>query len=102
MTEPVTYPPPVVEVPRIPRDKGEREYHAFLRLLPSLLPTHRGKYVAIHDERVVESGDDKVDLAWRAYEKYGYVAIYVGLVTEQPPPPIRMPSFRELTPEGPR
>jgi hypothetical protein len=28
--------------------KGQREYEAFLRLLPELLPMYRGRYVAIH------------------------------------------------------
>jgi hypothetical protein len=94
MSEPVTYPPPVIEWPPPPRNKWEREYRAFLRLLPELLKSHRGKYVAVHEERAVGSGDDKVDLAWKMYEKYGYVPIYVGLVTDQPLPPSRMPSPR--------
>ena len=34
--------------------KGEREYQAFLRLLPELLPTRGGQFVAIHQGRVVE------------------------------------------------
>lgn len=31
--------------------KFERERRAFFRLLPALLGTHRGQYVAVHDER---------------------------------------------------
>ena len=38
--------------------KGEREYQTFLRLLPQLLGTHRGQYVAIHDGQVVDSDTD--------------------------------------------
>ncbi|MGH7129949.1 MAG: hypothetical protein ACREIV_15365, partial [Planctomycetaceae bacterium] len=37
-------PPPVSEMP-----KWEREKRAFRRLLPSLLSTHGGQYVAVHN-----------------------------------------------------
>ena len=33
MSEPVTYPAPVLDLPRTPQSKWEREYGAFLRLL---------------------------------------------------------------------
>lgn len=94
MSEVVTYPAVQIEWPPPPRNKWEREYRAFLAMLPELLKTHRGKYVAVHEGQVVGSGDDKVALALRAYEKHGYVPIYVGLVAERPLPPERMPSFR--------
>jgi hypothetical protein len=94
MSDVTTYPPPVLGLPPQPENQWQREYRAFLRLLPDLLKTHRGKYVAVHDEQVVDSGDDKVALALRAYEKHGYVPIYVGLVAERPLPPERIPSFR--------
>src|SRR5262249_22792908 len=60
MSQPETLPAPVIDRP--PRHKWEREYRAFLRLLPELLKTHRGKYVAVHEEQVVDSGDDEVAL----------------------------------------
>ena len=72
----------------------ESERRAFLEMHNSLLKTHRGKYVAIHRGRVVESGEDKVALALLAYERHGYVPIYVGLVTDKPRPPVRIPSPR--------
>ena len=90
--EVITYPAPVLEPwtrPDVPTPiqwdpKWEREYAAFQRLLPELLKTHRGKYVAIHDGEVVESGDDQLSVAERAWERVGYVALHVGLVTEHP------------------
>jgi hypothetical protein len=86
--------PPVLTPPPPPNDKWQREQQAFLRLLPSLLQTHRDKYVAIHEGNVVESGDELVDVAMRAYGRYGYVPIYVDLVTDQPQRPVRIPSPR--------
>jgi hypothetical protein len=98
MSDPVTYPAPVLELPGPPENKWEREHLAFLRLLPSLLETHRGKYVAVHDGQVVDSGDDELALASRVWARYGYVPIHVGLVTEQSPPPARAPHYRALRP----
>ncbi len=69
----------------------------FLEMLPDLLQTHRDKYVAVHEGRVVDSGDDKIELGLRAYKKYGYIPIYVGLVSVTPPV-YRMPSIRNLGP----
>jgi hypothetical protein len=83
MSELITLPAPVIELTVSPRTKWEREYQAFRRLLPQLLTTHRGKYVAIHDEQVVDSGDEKLALALRVLDKIGNVAIHVGLVTEE-------------------
>jgi len=57
--------------------------------------THKGKYVAIHEERVVDFGDDKIALALRVYAKFGYVPIYVSEVTEQPRI-VRIPSPRRV------
>lgn len=85
-----------VVLPTPPESKWQREKRAFLRLLPSLLKTHRGKYVVVHDERVVDSGDDEIALAVRAYDRYGYAPIYVGLVTDEPRRVERIPTPRFL------
>lgn len=77
--------------------KGEREYKAFLRLLPQLLPTFRGKYVAIHDEQVIDSDSDDIALVQRVHERVGYVPIHVGLVVD-PLPVLRFPHYREYKP----
>ena len=99
MNEPTTYPPLILDPPQPPANKAERERLAFLRLLPALLQTHRGQYVAIHNEQVVDSGDNELDLADRVWAKHGYVPIHVDLVTDQPRPLARIPHFRVLSRE---
>lgn len=65
--------------------KWVREKEAFRALLPGLLRTHPGQYVAIHDGSVVAAGDDKIAVALKAYESHGYQPMFVGLVTDAPP-----------------
>jgi hypothetical protein len=95
MSKPDLMPAPSVELPVPVETKWQREYRAFLRLLPDLLKTHIGKYVAIHEEQCVDSDEDKIALALRVYARYGYVPIYVGLVTERPEV-VRIPSHRSF------
>jgi hypothetical protein len=83
-----------VKVPAPELTKGQREYQAFLRLLPQLLATHRGQYVAIHDGQVVDQGTDDIALIQRVHARIGYVPIHVGLVTH-PLPVVRIPHYRE-------
>ena len=73
MSDIITMPAPVIEDTAATQTKWEREYHAFRRLLPQLLATHRGRYVAIHQEEVADSGDEKLapctthqSLSWQA------------------------------------
>src|ERR1700680_4373774 len=79
--------------------KGEREYQAFLDLLPQLLASFRGKYVAIHDGQVVDSDTDDIALILRVQARVGYVPIHVGLVTDQQPIH-RIPHYREVRSGG--
>ena len=72
--------------------KWYRERHAFLELLPSLLNTLDGKFVAIHEGQVVGVGEDQVEVALQAYRQFGYLPIYVGLVTDRPKIVTRQPS----------
>jgi hypothetical protein len=60
------------------------------------LQTHRGEYVAIHKGQVVDSDKDDVALTFRVLARVGNVDIHVGLVTDQPPAPSRLPHYREL------
>jgi hypothetical protein len=78
--------PPAIEVhlPEPPLTKFERERRAFYRLLPELLNTHRGQYVAIHEEQVVDSGPERLPVAMRVLERIGPADIYVGLVSVEP------------------
>lgn len=87
-------PAPVLNLAPPPFTKADQEYQAFLGLLPELLKTHRGKYVAIHEGKVIESGDDRLEVIFRALEKAEGASIHVDLVSEQLPPPIRIPHFR--------
>ena len=88
-----------VALPAAKVSKGEREYAAFLRLLPQLLATHRGQYVAIHEGQVVDADADDIALIRRVHARVGYVAIHVGLVTDALPVE-RMPHYREFRPRG--
>ena len=82
-----------------PLAKGKREYAAFLRLLPTLLPEYKGKYIAIHDEQVIDSDVNDIALVQRVHARIGYVPIHVGLVSEQQPL-LRIPHYREYKPSG--
>lgn len=84
---------PTVVLPERTPSKFEREQRAFLRLLPGLLQTHRGQYVAIHDERVTDSGPDRGEVVRRTLDRVR-ADIFVGLVTEQPPSDTRIPGPR--------
>ena len=94
MSEAETLPPPMIQPPPSANDKWGREHGAFLSLRSSLLGSYLGKYVAVHEGRVVESGSDQIEVALRAYAKCGYVPLYVGLVSVSPPKPLRLPSPR--------
>ena len=90
---------PAPTLPQPAEDKWRKEQQAFLRLLPDLLSTHRDQFVAIHEGRVVESGPDKLEVAGKAYARFGYIPIYVSLVTDQRQPLSRIPSPRLRHPE---
>ena len=87
-------PAPRVDCPLPGEGKWNDERRAFQRLRPSLLRSHQGSYVAIHQSKVVDSGKDKVALGLRVYARFGYVPIYVGQVLAHPPPAVRIPSPR--------
>jgi hypothetical protein len=84
-----------VKLPQREPTKFERERRAFLRLLPQLLATHRGRYVAIHEEKVAEVGDDRMEVSMKVWKRVGGVDLYVGLVTDEPEPIARSGLVRE-------
>lgn len=97
MTDTEIMPAPNVTPPSRPVNKLDLEKAAFYRLLPTLLPDYRNKYVAIHDEQVVASGDELAPVALAAYDRCGYQAIYVDLVTDAPAHPVRIPQYKPMS-----
>lgn len=87
---------PLLEVPLPPPQVTpfEQDRRAFLRLLPGLLATHQGNYVAVRNEQVVDADADEEALILRAWSKFGYGSVFVGLVTDQPSRPERLPLYR--------
>ena len=100
VNETTTLPPPVIDMSPPSGGKWQREQAAFRRLLPQLLLTHRGKFVAIHGEVVVDSGDDKLALALHVLDKFGNIDIHVSLVTDDPAPIARSGVRREVRSGG--
>src|SRR5262245_32470457 len=100
MSEVVEFPAPKIEFPEPKVDKFRQEQWAFYCLLGDLLKTHRRQYVAVHNKQVVESSPDKMDVIRRAYQRFGNVPIYVGLVSDAPPPVVRMPRYNFLRRAG--
>ena len=84
MNATTTLPAPAIDPMVFNPSKWEREHAAFVRLLPQLLATHRGKFVAIHDEQMVDSGEEKLALALCVLAKIGNTDIHIGLVTDEP------------------
>src|SRR5207253_1948920 len=100
VSDTITLPPPVINMATPSANKWQREHAAFRRLLPQLLATHRGKFVAIHGEQVVDSGDDKLALALRVLANLGNIDIHVGLVTDEPATIARSGVRREVRSGG--
>jgi hypothetical protein len=94
--ESVTLPVPNAELTSEPCTKWEREYQAFRKLLPELMKTHKGQYVAVHEGKVIDSGDNRLELVFRALAQAGNVDIHVGLVTDQTEPVSRSGVRREV------
>jgi hypothetical protein len=88
-----------VKLPEPILTKSERETRAFYRLLPELLTTHKGQWVAIHNEEVVDCGPNDIELILRVRAKVGYVALHVGFVTTEKQI-YRIPHFRQVHKSG--
>ena len=59
-----------------------------------------GDTVAIHDGKVIDSGDDRLELVFRVLAKVGNVDVHVGLVTDRPEPVYRSGVRREVRRPG--
>jgi len=104
LTEPIDVEVEVSSVPRlafIPDKEWNRERISFHSMLPELLKTHKGRFVAIRNGQVVGVGDDFISVATDVYARLGRVPAYIDLVAEQPRV-VRIPSFRVVGPREPR
>lgn len=72
------------------------EHDAFEKLLPELLISHRGLYVAVHDGRVVAAAKGATEALTAAGRLYPGQYVLVRLVTDQPQPIERLTRYREL------
>ncbi len=71
-------------------EKFRRECAAFDRMLPELLKTHKGLFVAIHEGKLIASGNDWFEVSRQATQIAGNVSLLVTQVTDQPPRPVRV------------
>ncbi len=71
------------------------EVEAYKKMLPDLLKTHKGKWVAIHHGQLIDSDEDDKRLWERTRQAHPRQVIYYVLVEEQHPPVFDMDS-----PEG--
>ena len=87
----------VHDAPQLPprnseEDQWGREERAFFRQLPVLLETLRGKWVAMHNEQVIESGDSLRAVLLKVRERLPQAEVYVQRVDED------LPVFRMSSP----
>jgi len=76
----------------------EAEKKCFWALREQLLDQYEGQYVAIHQGRVVDHDTDKLKLGLRVYQRFGYLPIYVQLVSRQGLPVKWLASPRHVEP----
>jgi PHD/YefM family antitoxin component YafN of YafNO toxin-antitoxin module len=71
----------------------ERNRAAYLAQRAELLKTHRGQWIAFHNEQLVDSDRDEAALLERVHAKYAYGTCYIHLLQE-PEYVYRIPSPR--------
>ena len=72
-------------------DSFLRDIAAFKRMLPKLKANYNGQYVAIYNEQVVASGDERLALLDVVYEQFGPVPCFIEKVSDDGPRRVRMP-----------
>ena len=75
------------------------EHDAFQKLLPELMKTHAGKYVAVSGGEVVAVADSEVGALTEAHRVKPDALALVRRVTDQPQPLPRIPSLRAISVE---
>lgn len=87
-----TFAAPQLPVPKTVDDPWLCDERAFFLKLPELLKTHRGKWVAIYNEQVVDVGDTRREVLLRFVEKFPAAEVYIQLVDEE------IPTLKVLSP----
>lgn len=70
------------------------EIEAYKKMLPELLKTYKGRWVALHGGQVVDTGDQWGELAMRVTQNFPD-PIYIELVSEDSPRQFEIPSVFE-------
>lgn len=83
-----------VKLPEPPADPYRREQWAFYCMLGDLLKSHPGQHAAFYGRQLVEVGPDRMEVIRRVRERHGNVPIFVGHVSDEPPPLERIPGNR--------
>lgn len=78
------------------------EYQAFQRMLPDLVRTYLGKYVAVYQGRVVASGDRPATVEQDVRAEYGDVPAYIGVVFPPAAPGVVYSGVIRVVEDGPR
>jgi len=73
-----------ISPPLSPDDEWEQGQQAFKQMQSKLLKTHKGQFVAVLDNQVIDADSEIGTLARRVYARFGYRPIYMQKVTEQP------------------
>jgi hypothetical protein len=73
-----------ISPPPGPDDEWEQGRQAFERMRNELLKTHKGQFVAILNNQVMDADAEIGTLARRVYARFGYRPVYMQKVTEQP------------------
>jgi hypothetical protein len=87
-----------------PGGYGRRKLHpslvadedAYIRMLPELLKTHSGKYVAIVGGKLVAATATKADALREGWKHSDGEVVFVQLVSDEPQPVERLPGIREI------
>ncbi len=66
-------------------DKWLCEQRAFFRMLPEMLKTLRGKWVAVYGEQVIEIGDSMQSVLNKVRERLPKGELYIQLVDDKLP-----------------
>ena len=73
-----------ISPPVSPDDEWEQARRAFELMRSELLKTHKGRFVAVLNNQVIDTDAEIGALARRVYARFGYRPIYMQKVTEQP------------------